>query len=297
MCPHRLIRTATLDIALEETGPAGGRPVVLLHGYPYSPRGYDRAAAILAASGLRVLVPHLRGYGATRFLDPATPRSGQQAVLARDLLDLLDALAIPRALLAGYDWGGRAACAVAALYPERCAGLVSCAGYAVQDIAAAAQPASPEQEHRWWYQYYFHTERGIRGLEANRAAIAKLLWRLWSPDWAFTDAEFAASAADFQNPDHVAVVIHSYRHRFALVPGDPAVQAMEDALAKRPPVTVPSIAPHGGSDGVSPVGASAGHSRHFTAAYERRVLPGIGHNPAQEAPEAFARCVLDLAGG
>jgi pimeloyl-ACP methyl ester carboxylesterase len=295
MTPHRLIRTTTLEIALEETGPPGGLPVVLLHGYPYSPRGYDRAAAILAAAGLKVLVPHLRGYGATRFLDAATMRSGQQAILAQDLLDLLDALVIPKALLAGYDWGGRAACIVAALHPERCVGLVSGAGYAVQDIAAAAQPGDPEQERRWWYQYYFHTERGLRGLEANRAAIAKLLWGLWSPDWAFSDREFEASAADFQNPDHVAVVIHSYRHRFGLVPGDPAVQSMEDALARLPAVPVPSIVLHGESDGVAPAANSAGHARYFTGAYERRVLPRIGHNPPQEAPEAFARCVLDLA--
>jgi pimeloyl-ACP methyl ester carboxylesterase len=296
MTPHRLIRTPTLDIALEESGPPGGRPVVLLHGYPYSPRGYDAVAGILAASGLRVLVPHLRGYGATRFRDAGTMRSGQQAVLARDLLDLLDALSIPRALLAGYDWGGRAACIVAALHPERCAGLVSCAGYAVQDIAAMARPGDPEQERRWWYQYYFHTERGVRGLEANRAAIAKLLWRLWSPDWAFSDAEFDASARDFDNPDHVAVVIHSYRHRFGVVAGDPAVQGMEEALAKLPVVGVPSIAVHGESDGVTPVASSAGHGRFFTGGYERRVFPRIGHNPPQEAPEGFARCVLDLAG-
>jgi pimeloyl-ACP methyl ester carboxylesterase len=183
-------------------------------------------------------------------------RSGQQAVLAQDLLDLLDALAIPKALLARYDWGGRAACIVAALHPARCAGLVSGAGYAVQDIAAVALPGDPEQERRWWYQFYFHTERGVRGLEANRAAIARLLWRLWSPDWAFSDAEFEASAADFQNPDHVAVVIHSYRHRFGVVPGDPAVQAMEDALAKLPPVSVPSITLHGETDGVTPVASS-----------------------------------------
>jgi pimeloyl-ACP methyl ester carboxylesterase len=207
MTGFRLVRTPSLEIATEEHGPPEGMPVVLLHGFPYAPRGYDGVVPRLAAAGLRCLVPYLRGHGPTRFLSEAVPRSGQQAVLGKDLLDLLDALAIPRALLGGYDWGGRAACVVAALWPERCAGLVSCTGYNIQDIAAAVQPAPPEQEHRWWYQYYFHTERGRAGLEVNRRGIARLLWRLWSPDWTFTDAEFAASAAAFDNPDFVDVVI------------------------------------------------------------------------------------------
>ncbi|MBK1662345.1 alpha/beta fold hydrolase [Paracraurococcus ruber] len=301
MSPIRTARTPVLDIAWQAHGPEDGRsdgpPVVLLHGFPYSPRGYDAVVPLLVAAGRRVIVPWLRGYGPTRFLRGDTPRSGQQAALGQDLRDLLDALAIPRAVLAGYDWGGRAACIVAALWPERCAGLVTCTGYNIQDIAAAVHPAAPEQEHRHWYQYYFHTERGRAGLAANRAGIARLLWRLWSPDWAFDDATFAASAADFDNPDFVEVVIQSYRHRFGYAAGDPALEAVEAALARQPRIRVPAIAPHGETDGVGPVGGSAGHARFFTGAYERRVIPKVGHNPPQEAPAAFARCILDLPAG
>jgi pimeloyl-ACP methyl ester carboxylesterase len=290
----RRIRTPTLEIALEEHGPADGPPVVVLHGFPYAPRGYDAVVPILVAAGRRCIIPYLRGYGPTRFLSPATPRSGQQAALGQDLLDLLDALAIPRAVLGGYDWGGRAACVVAALWPERAAGLVTCTGYNIQDIAAAAKPASAEQEHRWWYQYYFHTERGRAGLEANRQDIARLLWRLWSPNWAFDEATFQASAGAFDNSDFVDVVIQSYRHRFGYAPGDPALEAVEAALAARPRIPVPTICLHGGGDGVGPPEASANHARHFSGPYERRVVPLVGHNLPQEAPEAFARAVLDL---
>ncbi|MFC7538963.1 alpha/beta fold hydrolase [Siccirubricoccus deserti] len=252
--------------------PAGGAAARL----PYAPRGYDAVVARLTAAGQRCLVPYLRGYGPTRFLSAATPRSGQQAALGRDLLDLLDALAIPRAVLAGYDWGGRAACVVAALWPERAAGLVTCTGYNIQDIAAATRPAPAEQEHRWWYQYYFHTERGRAGLEADRQGIARLLWRLWSPDWAFDEATFQASASVFDNPDFVPVVIQSYRHRFGYAAGDPALEEIEAALAARPPIPVPSLNLHGETDGVGPVAASAGHGRHFTGPYERRVIPALG---------------------
>lgn len=290
----RQVRTATLNIAYEESGPPDGSPVVLLHGFPYAPRGYDAAVPILAAAGRRCIVPYLRGYGPTRFLSPSTPRSGQQAALGKDLLDLLDALSIPRAVLAGYDWGGRAACIIAALWPERCAGLVSCTGYNIQDITASAQPAVAEQEHRLWYQYYFHTERGRAGLEANRRDICRLLWRLWSPDWAFGEACFQASAAAFDNPDFVEVVIHSYRHRYGYAPGDPTLQGIEDRLAAQPRIAVPTIAPHGASDGVTPAESSAGHAHHFSGFYERRVIPLTGHNVPQEAPVEFARAVLDL---
>jgi pimeloyl-ACP methyl ester carboxylesterase len=295
MAPEiRRARTPVLEIAYEEWGPASGPPAILLHGFPYAPRGYDAAAAILAADGWRCVVPYLRGYGPTRFLDPATPRSGQQAALGQDLLDLMDALAIPRAVLAGYDWGGRAACVVAALWPERAAGLVSCTGYNIQDIAASVRPAAPEQEHRFWYQYYFHTERGRAGLEADRRGIARLLWRLWSPDWAFDDATFAASADAFDNPDFVEVVIHSYRHRFGYAPGDPALETIEARLARQPRIAVPTIAPHGGNDGVDPVEGAGDDAPFFTGPYERCVIPRVGHNIPQEAPEAFARAVLDL---
>jgi pimeloyl-ACP methyl ester carboxylesterase len=292
----RTVRTPALEIAYEESGPPDGPPVVLLHGFPYAPRGYDAVVAMLAAAGRRCLVPYLRGYGPTRFLDAARPRSGQQAALGQDLLDFLDALAIPRAVLGGYDWGGRAACVVAALWPERVTGLVTCTGYNIQDIAASAKPASAEQEHRWWYQYYFHTERGRAGLEANRGEIARLLWRLWSPDWAFDDATFAASASAFENPDFVAVVIQSYRHRFGYAPGDASLEGIEAALAARPRIAVPTIAPHGETDGVGPVEGSIGHARFFSGSYERRVVPRAGHNVPQEAPEAFA-AVLALPAG
>lgn len=290
----RTIRTPVLDIAYGEGGPPDGPPVILLHGFPYAPRGYDAVVAILAAAGRRCLVPYLRGYGPTRFLDPATPRSGQQAALGRDLLDFMDALAIPRAVLCGYDWGGRAACIVAALWPERAAGLVTCTGYNIQDIAAAVHPAPPEQECRNWYQYYFHGERGRAGLAANRAGIARLLWHQWSPDWRFDDATFEVSAAAFDNPDFVEVVVHSYRHRYGYAPGDPALEPIEARLAAQPRIAVPTIAPHGETDGIGLVAASASHHRFFTGPYERRIYPRVGHNPPQEAPEAFARAVLDL---
>ncbi|WP_203074849.1 alpha/beta fold hydrolase [Falsiroseomonas ponticola] len=293
----RHVRTPVLDIAYEESGPPDGPPVVLLHGFPYAPRAYDAVVARLVAAGRRCLVPYLRGYGPTRFLSAATPRSGQQAALGQDLLQFLDALRIGRAVLGAYDWGGRAACIVAALWPGRVAGLVTCTGYNIQDIAGAARPAPAEQEHRWWYQYYFHTERGRAGLEADRRGITRLLWRLWSPDWAFDDATFEASAQAFDNPDFVAVVIQSYRHRFGYAPGDPALEGLEAALAARPAITVPSLNLHGGSDGVGPPAGSEGHHRHFTGGYERRVLPRIGHNLPQEAPEAFATAVLDLPAG
>jgi pimeloyl-ACP methyl ester carboxylesterase len=290
----RTLRTPRLEIAYAEAGPPDGLPVLLLHGFPYAPQAYAEVVPRLAAAGRRCIIPYLRGYGPTRFLSPETPRSGQQAALGQDLLDLLDALAIPRAALAGYDWGGRAACIVAALWPERVAGLVSCTGYNIQDIAGSVRPVAPEQEHRLWYQYYFHTERGRAGLEADRSGIARLLWRLWSPEWRFDAATFDASAAAFDNPDFVPVVIQSYRHRFGYAEGDPALEPVEAALARQPRIAVPTIAPHGGADGVGPAEASASHHRYFTGPYERRVLPGIGHNLPQEAPEAFARAVLDL---
>ena len=292
--PVRQIRAGVLDIGYYETGSADGPPVLLLHGFPYSVDSYVEVAPMLAEHGCRVIVPYLRGHGSTHFLDGGTPRSGQQGAIGVDVIALMDALGLNRAVLAGYDWGGRAACVVAALWPTRCAGLVSCNGYNIQDIAGSVRPAAPEQEHRHWYQYYFHTERGRAGLEANRAGIARLLWRLWSPEWDFDDATFAASAAAFDNPDYVEVVIQSYRHRFAYAAGDPALEPIEAALAAQPRITVPTIAPHGAADGVGPVEGSAGHARYFTGIYERRVIPRVGHNPPQEAPEEFAGCILDL---
>ncbi|WP_375121503.1 alpha/beta fold hydrolase [Variovorax sp. WS11] len=291
----RQVRAGVLDVGYHESGPADGPPVVLMHGFPYDIHAYAEVAPLLAAKGCRVIVPYMRGYGSTRFLDGATPRSGQQGAFGADLLALLDALAIPRAVLAGYDWGGRACCIVAAVWPERCAGLVSLNSFNIQDIAAAAKPLAPENERRYWYQYYFHGERGRAGLEQDRRALCRLLWSLWSPTWTFDDATFERSAAAFDHPDFVEVVIHSYRHRFGLVTGDPAYDDIERRLAALPPVTVPAITFDGADDGVMMIGGTAAHARHFTGPHQHRVVPGAGHNLPQEKPQDFARAVLDLA--
>jgi len=288
------VETGVLSVACEVSGVPDGRPVVLLHGFPYDAHAYDEVAPRLAAAGCRVIVPYLRGYGPTRFLSPDTPRSGQQAVLGHDLLALLDALQISDAVLAGYDWGGRAACVVAALWPERARGLVSGGGYNIQDIARSMEPQPPERELGFWYQYYFHSERGRAGLAQNRYELGKLLWRMWSPTWRFNEATYARTAASFDNPDFVDVVIHSYRHRFGLVPGDRAVENSERRLAAQPPITVPTIVLHGHDNGVSPVATSERHTRFFKGPYERRVIPGVGHNLPQEAPAEFAAAVLAL---
>jgi pimeloyl-ACP methyl ester carboxylesterase len=260
----KTVLTPTLEIAYEESGPASGVPVILLHGFPDDARAYDGVAPPLAAAGWRVIVPFLRGYGPTRFRDPQTPRSGQQAALGHDLLDLLDALGIERAALAGYDWGGRAACIVAALWPERVAALVSIGGYNIQNIALSGDPAAPDREYRLWYQWYFHTEGGRAGLVANRRPLCRLLWELWSPNWHFDDATYERTAASFENPDFVDVVIQSYRHRYGLAPGDPSLAGIEQRLVVQPTITVPTIVLHGACDGVSPPESSAGHAHFFT---------------------------------
>ena len=290
----RFVETATLRIAYEEAGPPDGAPVVLLHGFPYDIRAFDAVAPALAQAGCRVVVPYLRGFGPTRFRSDATPRSGEQAALGADLLGLLDALALGPAVLGGYDWGGRAACVVAALWPERARGLVTVGGYNTPARAAAARPAAPEQEHRYWYQYYLHGERGRAGLAADRRAFCRLLWRLWSPGWAFDDATFERTAASFDNPDFVDVVVQSYRHRFGLAAGDPALAGIEQRLAGQPAVAVPTVALHGDDDGVSPAAQSERDARHFTGPYTRQVVPGAGHNLPQEAPGSFALAVLGL---
>jgi len=292
---HKHIRTATLDVAYEESGNPGGAPVLLLHGWPYDPRCYDEVVPPLVAAGCRVIVPYLRGFGATRFLSADTPRSGQQAALGNDLRELLDTLGIERATLAGYDWGGRAACIVAALWPQRVRGLVTGNGYNIQNIAASVKPVAPEQEHRFWYQYYFHTERGRAGLEQNRRALCRYIWQIWSPDWAFDDATYERSAVSFDNPDFVAVTIQSYRHRFGYAAGDPALEPIEQRLAAQPAIAVPTIVLHGASSGIQPPTGSEAHARLFTGPYQRRVLPKIGHNLPQEAPLVVAEAVLELA--
>jgi pimeloyl-ACP methyl ester carboxylesterase len=283
-----------LDVAYEHGGPGGALPVLLLHGFPYDPRGYDDVVAIVAAAGFRTIVPYLRGYGGTRFLSAETLRSGEQAALGQDLLELLDALHIEKAVLAGYDWGGRAACVVSALWPERVAGLLSCTGYNIQDIPNSYKPADPEQEARLWYQYYFHTERGRNGLIEKRREVCRLLWKMWSPTWAFDDATFERTAASFDNEDFVDVVIHSYRHRFGSVAGDPRYASIEAQLAAQPKINVPTVNLHGADDGVTPHRASEAHGKYFTAKYERHILSGVGHNVPQEPPQAFADAVLEL---
>lgn len=290
----RFSQTPSLTIGYEHHGPENGTPVILLHGFPYSPRAYDEIAPPLAAKGYRVIVPYLRGYGPTRFNSPDTPRSGQQAALAQDLLKLMDALGIEQATLCGYDWGGRAACIVAALFPERVRGLVTGDGYNLQDIPNSVRPLDPETEHRFWYQYYFHTPRGVVGLTQNRGALCELLWQLWSPTWARNAERFPLSAAAFDNPDFVEVVIHSYRHRFMYAPGDPALEGMEQALEKLPAIGVPTISLCGADDGVGPAPADDEDAHHFTGPYERRVLAGVGHNIPEEAPGETLKALLDL---
>jgi len=295
--PLRRVRAGVLDVAFHETGPEDGSPVLLLHGFPYDVHAFIDVAPVLAAQGCRVVTPYLRGFGPTQFIDAATPRSGEQAAIGADLLALLDALHIPRAVLAGFDWGGTAACVAAALWPERCAGLATLNSYKIQQIAAAGQPATPENEHRYWYQFYFHGERGRAGLEADRHAFCKLLWRLWSPTWAFDDATYARSAPAFDNPDFVPIVIHSYRHRHGLAQGDPAYAELEARLAQQPEIGVPTIALDGTDDGVMPVGGTEHLAHHFIGRYLHRVVPGAGHNLPQEKPRAFADAVLELVNG
>jgi pimeloyl-ACP methyl ester carboxylesterase len=290
-------RTSVLEIAYEESGPETGFPVLLMHGFPYDPRAFDEVVPPLVEAGCRVIVPYLRGYGQTRFLQAETMRSGQQAALGRDLVELMDALQIPAAVLAGFDWGGRAACVAAALWPDRVKGLVSANGYNIQDIAASVKPAAPEREHRLWYQYYFHTERGRAGLQTNRRELCKLLWRLWSPNWKFDDATYARTAESFDNRDFVEVVIHSYRHRFGYAPGDPAYDIVERQLAERPPITVPAIVLQGAGDGVGVPSARAAETQAklFTGPYQYRLIPVIGHDIPQEAPKETTAAILELA--
>ena len=294
MAPINHVRTPTLDIAYEESGPSDGTPVFLMHGFPYDPRAFDGVVPLLG--GCRVLVPYLRGYGPTRFLSPTTMRSGEQAALGNDLRELMDALAIERAVLCGYDWGGRACCIVAALWPERVIGLVTGGGYNMHDVKGSAKPASAEQEHCYWYQYYFCTERGRAGLSENRRGIAKLLWKLWSPHWTFDAATFDAIARSFENPDFVDVVIHSYRVRYGYVPGDPAFLAIEEKLAMQPKIVVPTITLQGEATGTVPPDASIAHVKYFTGPYQRRTIPRVGHNIPAEAPSETAAAIMELAG-
>lgn len=288
------VRTPTLEIGYEEHGPATGPPVVLLHGFPDDVRAWDGATGPLAAQGCRVLVPHLRGYGPTRFLDAAAPRMAQQAAIGQDLLDFMDALDLARVSLAGYDWGGRAACIAAILAPARVRALVTTGGYNVQNTLAPPRPAAAEDERAYWYQWYFNTERGRLGLEKNRREICRLLWREWSPGWRFDDATFERTAVAFDNPDFVPVVIHSYRHRHGNAPSDPRFDAVERRLAERPRIEVPSVILHGRDDGVDHPRKSEPHPALFPDGTERRVVPDAGHFLPREQPGAVVDALLSL---
>jgi pimeloyl-ACP methyl ester carboxylesterase len=288
------VRTPTLEIGYEEWGEAAGAPVVLLHGFPDDAHAWDGVAPPLAARGYRVLAPYLRGYGPTRFLDAGAPRMAQQAAIGQDLLDFMDALAIERAGLAGYDWGGRAACIAAILAPARVRALVTIGGYNVQNTVAPPRPASAEEERAAWYQWYFNTERGRLGLEKNRREICRLLWRDWSPGWRFDDATFEQAAAAFDNPDFVPVVIHSYRHRHRHAPGDPRFDAIEGRLAQRPRIEVPSVILHGADDAVDFPNRTERHPAMFPDGTERHVIPDAGHFLPREQPGAVVDALLPL---
>ena len=289
------IVAGVLNVSYRDMGPGDGPVVVLLHGFPYDIHAYNEVSARLVQAGCRCIVPYLRGYGPTRFLDSATPRSGEQAALGADLLALLDALNIPKAILAGYDWGGRAACVVAALWPERVTGLVSCdPGYNIQDIASANTPASPETERRLWYQFYLHGERGRAGLAANRAEFCRLLWKLWSPTWPFAESAFTDTAQSFENPDFVDVVVHSYRHRHGLAPSDPGYSFIQERLAQKPQITVPTVILAGADDGVSSKRGERSAVKGFAGPVRRLMIAGVGHNVPQEAPAEFTDAILSL---
>ena len=291
----RHVQAGVLNIAYLELGPADGPPVILLHGFPYDVHSYDAASERLAAAGRRVIVPFLRGYGPTRFLSPSIPRVGQQAALGSDLLALLDALRIGRATLAGYDWGGRGACVAAALWPERVHGLVTCGtAYNVQNADTTKVPVAPGAERRHWYWYYLNSERGQAALAANRRGLCRFLWENFSPTWSFGDATYDQTAAAFDNPDFVDVVLHSYRTRIGAVPGDPALDSLERRLASQPQITVPTVALAGADDGVDPPEPLDKIAPHFSDLRQQAALPGVGHNLPQEAPAAFCDAVMSL---
>jgi pimeloyl-ACP methyl ester carboxylesterase len=284
-----------LEIGYEESGDPGGYPVILLHGFPDDVRAWDGVVPPLASAGRRVLVPYLRGFGPTRFRDPSAPRMAEQAAIGQDLLDFADALHIDRFAVAGFDWGGRAASVAAALHPDRVRAAVIIGGYLIQDVFALPAPAAPEVEREYWYQWYFNTERGRAGLQANRRALCRLLWRLWSPGMRFTDAEFERTARSFDNPDFVDVVIHSYRHRHGNAPGEPRFDAAEHALAQHPKISVPTIVLHGADDGIQkPPADSPSERAQFPKLVARRIIAGAGHFLPREKPEAVSSALAEL---
>jgi pimeloyl-ACP methyl ester carboxylesterase len=290
--PVKQIDAGVLNVGYIESGPPDGHPVILLHGWPYDIHSFADVAPLLAARGYRVIVPHLRGYGTTTFLSDRAIRNGQQAALGMDALALMDALKLERAILAGFDWGARTANIVAALWPERCKALISVSGYLIGSQAANRNPLPPRAELAWWYQYYFATERGQAGYQANRKEFARLIWELASPKWRFDDATFDRSAASFDNPDHVAIVIHNYRWRLSVADGEPQYDDLERRLAAAPVITVPTITLEGDANG-APHPESSAYAGKFTGKYQHRLLEGgIGHNPPQEAPQAFTEAVI-----
>ena len=288
------IDAGVLNVGYAEAGPASGEPVILLHGWPYDIHTYVDVAPLLAAAGYRVIVPYLRGYGSTRFLSAGTPRNAQQSVVAEDIVALMDALRIERAIVGGCDWGARTACILAAAWPQRVKALVSVSGYLVGNAKAGTQPLPPAAEFSWWYQFYFATERGRVGYEKNRAAFARFIWQQASPQWRFDDATFARSAAAFDNPDHVAIVIHNYRWRMGLAEGEARLDDIEARLATGPRIAVPTITLEGDANG-APHPDPASYAAKFSGKYRHRTLQGgVGHNLPQEAPEAFARAIVDV---
>ncbi|MET0885244.1 MAG: alpha/beta hydrolase [Mycetocola sp.] len=293
--PTRNVTAGELSIAYVDAGDPTAEPVVLLHGYPYDIHSYVEVIPLLVDSGFRVLVPYMRGHGPTRFLDDSAFRSGQQAALGADLLAFIDALDLFEPILAGYDWGGRAACAVAALWPERISGLVSVNGYLIQNIAASHTPIRADLEAGFWYFWYFATDRGRAGLEANRRDIAKVIWTRNSPEWAYGDADLGQAAVAFENPDYVDIVIHSYRHRLGLASGAPHLEDIERRLADQPPISVPTITLDGLADGNFPATDGSQHARLFTGPREHRQIAHAGHNLPAEQPRAFADAILAVA--
>ncbi len=292
----RQIRAGTLDVGYVDVGPANGPVAVLLHGWPYDIHAFADVAPRLTAAGYRVIIPYLRGYGSTRFLSSDTPRNGQQAAIAVDIIALMDALKIERAVIAGFDWGARTADIMAALWPERCVALVSVSGYLIGSQEGNRKPLPPQAEFQWWYQFYFATERGAAGYAANRDGFNKLIWQLASPQWKFDDATYQRSARSFDNPDHVEIVIHNYRWRLALAEGEAQYDDLEKRLATMPKISVPTITLEGDANG-APHPPPAAYAKQFTGKYEHRTITGgIGHNLPQEAPQAFADAVLQVAG-
>jgi pimeloyl-ACP methyl ester carboxylesterase len=296
LAPIKQVEAGDLSVGYAVAGPSDGPAVLLLHGWPYDIHSYADVAPLLASKGYRVIIPHLRGFGTTRFLSTGTPRNGQQAALGADAVALMDALEIQRAILAGYDWGARTAAIVAALWPERCKALVSVSGYLIGSQRANQAPLRPAAEYQWWYQYYFATERGRAGYEKYRREFARLIWQVASPKWKFDDASFARSMASWDNPDHVEIVIHNYRWRLGLAKGEPRYDDLERKLADGPNITVPTITLEGDANG-APHPEPAAYAAKFSGKYRHRLIPGgVGHNLPQEAPRAFAEAVIEVDG-